>query len=306
MRRTLVTGGAGYKGTILVDALLKAGCDVTILDNFMYGYEPVLGFAGNRRCSIVKKDIRNLEKKDVEGYDVIYHLAGISGYPACEANPHSAHVINVTSTETLVGLLDDEQVLVYASTTSLYGAAGVELDETATPTPTSLYGVTKWQAEKISLGRPNSIAFRFATLFGASLKMRPDLLLNDFVGKAVTERSIVLFDCHSVRTFLHVRDAIAAYLMVLDQSEDMVGKVYNVGSSDMNYSKLEVAEHIAAQVDMRIIESALVDSDPRNFFINFDRISALGFRPTVSLDEGIEELVRLYSWYRPYSVYVTI
>ncbi len=306
MTRALVTGGAGYKGTLLVEALLGEGCDVTILDNFMYGYEPVLAFAGNRRCSVVKKDVRNLEKKDVEGYDVIYHLAAISGYPACEANPHSAHVINVTSTQTLVDLLEDDQILVYASTTSLYGASGTELDESATPTPISLYGQTKWEAEKISLQHPNSIVFRFATLFGASPKMRPDLLLNDFVYKAVTERSIVLFDRHSVRTFLHVRDAVAAYTMALHHPKKMAGKIYNVGTSQMNYSKLEIAERIGKQVDTKIINSGLVDPDPRNFIINFDRITELGFRATVDLDEGIDELVRLYAWYRPYSVYVTI
>jgi nucleoside-diphosphate-sugar epimerase len=303
VKNVLITGGAGYKGVILAEMLLQAGRKVTIMDNFIYGYESVLGFASDDNCTIVKQDIRNIEERDVNQFDIIYHLAAISGYPACEANPHSAQMINVISTEKLVKLLAADQILVYASTTSMYGKSGLEQDETAIPTPDSLYGITKWKAESLCMQRKNSIAFRFATLFGSSRKMRCDLLLNDFVYRAVYDRTIVLFDSHSVRTFLHVRDAIQAYLMVIFQNEEMVGQIYNVGSNTMNFSKLEIAKIIQQHLGNEIIETQLVDPDRRDFIINFDKIKVLGFKPAISIEEGILELLRLYSWYQPFQNY---
>jgi len=212
-------------------------------------------------------------------------------------------MINVVSTEKLVKLLSDDQIMVYASTTSMYGKSGLEQDETAIPTPDSLYGITKWKAEALCMQRKNSISFRFATLFGASRKMRCDLLLNDFVYRAVYDRTIVLFDSHSVRTFLHVRDAIRAYLMVLPQHEEMVGQIYNVGSNSMNFSKLEIARIIQQHLNNEIFETQLVDPDRRDFIINFDKISDLGFKPTILIEDGILELLRLYSWYQPFLNY---
>jgi len=306
MKKILITGGAGYKGTLLARAVLARGHAVTVLDNFMYGFDPVLGFASDPNCSIVKKDIRNIEASDVEGYDVIYHLAAISGYPACEANPHSAQTINVDSTQMLIDLMDDDQLLIYASTTSMYGKRPERQDETTPPAPGSLYGMTKYAGEKIAMTRENSIAFRFATLFGASLKMRPDLMLNDFVHKAVTERSLVLFDEHSVRTFLHVNDSIRTYLMALDDARPFIGNVFNVGSEKMNFSKLDIAQRIKKYVEMEIVHSSLADLDKRDFIIDFSRIAELGFELSVDLDTGIQELIRLYNWYRPYVPYQTI
>ena len=154
--------------------------------------------------------------------------------------------------------------------------------------------------------RKNSIAFRFATLFGVSRKMRCDLLLNDFVYKAVHDRSIVLFDAHSVRTFLHVRDAIKAYAMVLKHTDQMLGQIFNVGSGNMNYSKLDLAKMIQGYLKNEIIQTQLSDPDQRNFIINFDKISRLGFKPTITAEEGIQELIKLYSWYQPFAVYQTI
>ena len=306
LKNVLITGGAGYKGVVLTEALLNEGCHVTILDNFMYGYEPALGFASHRNCTIVRKDIRNITQKDVKSFDIIYHLATISGYPACEANPHSAQMINVVSTENLVNLLSKEQILAYASTSSMYGKSGNEQDETSTPTPVSLYGVTKFKAETICMQRPNSIALRFATLFGVSRKMRCDLLLNDFVYKAVHDRSIVLFDAHSVRTFLHLRDAIQAYVMVIHRTDQMRGQIFNVGCNSMNYSKLDLAKIIQGYLKNEIIETQLADPDQRNFIIDFGKITKLGFKPTITVEEGIQELIKLYAWYQPFSIYRTI
>ena len=306
MKKILVTGGAGYKGVILVRELLKKGYEVTILDNFMYGYDSVLGFSDVKNCTIIRKDIRNLEISDVKQYDVIFHLAGISGYPACEANPHSAEIINVHSTKKLVSFLSKEQLLVYASTTSFYGSSGEVMDEKSLVAPTSLYGRTKYEGEKSCMTHANAVSLRFATLFGVSGKMRTDLLVNDFVHKAITERSLVLFDSKSIRTYLHVRDAINAYLMVLDQTPKMLGQVFNVGSNELNFSKLELAERIKKFIDFTIIDSDLSDFDKRNFVINYDKINSLGFKQTISIEEGILELKKLYSFYRPFLPYQII
>ena len=306
MKKILVTGGAGYKGIILVEELLKRNYEVTIFDNFMYGYDSVLGFVNEKNCTIIKKDIRNLQQSDVSSYDVIFHLAGISGYPACEANPHSAEIINVHSTKTLVSFLSKNQLLINASTTSFYGSSGEEMDENSPIAPVSLYGITKLKAEKICMNHPNSVSLRFATLFGVSRKMRTDLLVNDFVNKAITERSLVLFDSKSIRTYLHVKDAVSAYLMILEKTSQMAGQIFNVGSNDLNFSKLDLAKKIQAQIDFKIIDSDISDFDKRNFIINYDKIYSLGFKPKISLEEGIFELKKLFSFYRPYLPYQII
>ncbi|MBI3500272.1 MAG: SDR family oxidoreductase [Bacteroidetes bacterium] len=306
MLNILITGGAGYKGVILLEELLKRGHKVTVLDNFMYGHDSVLGFVGEKNCTLIRKDIRNLEKTDVSKYDMIYHLAGISGYPACEANPHSAQIINVDSTKKLVSYLSKNQVLVNASTTSFYGSSGEVMHENSPVAPVSLYGITKLEAERICMQHPNSVSFRFATLFGVSRKMRADLLVNDFVYKAVTERSLVLFDSKSIRTYLHVRDAVDAYLMITEKPEKFSAQIFNVGSNELNFSKLDLAKKIQEQIDFKIIDSDLNDFDKRNFIINYDKINSLGFKPKVSLEEGISELKKLYSFFRPYLPYQII
>ncbi len=306
MEKILVTGGAGYKGCMLVKELLNAGYRVTILDNFMYGYDSVLGFVNNPNCTIQKKDIRNLQSPDVKNYDVIFHLAGISGYPACEANPHSAQIINVDSTKKLVGFLSNKQALVYASTTSFYGKSGEKKDEKSTPEPLSLYGVTKYKAEKICMQHENAVALRFATIFGASPRMRCDLLVNDFVYKAINERSLVLFDSKSIRTYLHVKDAVKAYMLILEKPRKTLGQIFNVGSNGLNFSKLELAHKIQKQINFKIIDSDIEDFDKRSFIINYNKISALGYKTSVNMDDGIAELKKLYSFYHPFPSYNTI
>jgi nucleoside-diphosphate-sugar epimerase len=302
----LVTGGAGYKGILLTEYLLDKGYKVKILDNFMYGYDPILHLVSNNNLSIVKEDVRNDLKKYVKDQDVIIHLAGISGYPACEANPNSAQLINVDATRKLVKDLSKEQGLIYASTTSFYGKSGELRDETSMVEPVSLYGSTKYEAENICMDKDNSIALRFATLFGVSPKMRCDLLLNDFVYKAVADRCLVLFESQSKRTFLHVRDAIRSYLLAVEKFEMMKNNIFNVGDESMNYSKMEITERIKQLCDFTIIDSEVKDLDVRNFLISYDKIKRYGYKIKYTLDEGIKELLKLYSFYRPYIPFKTI
>ncbi len=306
MANILVTGGAGYVGIMLVRALLEQGHRVTILDNFMYGYESVLHLFPNPNLSVIKYDIRNRLDGILEPFQVVYHLAGISGYPACEANPSSAQYINVDATRNIVNHLTSGQTLIYASTTSFYGNAQSICDENAPIKPISLYGITKYEAEKIVMNRKNSIALRFATIFGVSPRMRVDLLVNDFVYKAVHERSIVIFEGKTKRTFVHLRDAVDAYLLAMDKRNEMMDQVFNVGDESMNYSKLEIARRVEAQTKCTVVDSQMSDIDYRNFEVNFSKIKRHGYRVKISLDEGIQELVKLYQFYKPFSTFQII
>jgi nucleoside-diphosphate-sugar epimerase len=298
--RVLVTGGAGYKGVILVRRILQRGHAVTLLDNFMYGYDCVLDLVTEPNLTIVQMDVRNLSETFLSEFDVIFHLAGIVGMPACAANPHSAREINVVATRSLVSCLHHDQLLVYASTTSLYGASGAGCTESDPVRPVSLYGKTKYEAEQAVMERRNSIALRFATVFGVSPRMRTSLLVNDLAYRAVNDRSIVLFAGRSKRTFIHISDAIEGYLLALDQVDAMRGAVFNVGDETFNFSKRDIADAIRKHVECEIVDSSLPDLDVRDFLVSFGRIRALGFRARTSLDDGILELLKLYGFYRVY------
>lgn len=301
--KVLVTGGAGYKGILLTQELLNKGHEVEIYDNFMYGYGSVLHLVRNPKLTIVKKDIRNIESSDVNKFDAIFHLSGISGMPACAANPHSAETINVESTKKLVDLISKEQILINASTTSFYGYSDKICDENTKPDPVSIYGKTKYQAEKIVQDKINSISLRFATVFGVSPKMRNDLMVNDFTYKAIYERSVVLFGGDTKRTFIHIKDAVDAYMHVLDNFDSMKNEIYNVGSNELNFSKLEIAMAVKKYINFEIVDSKLQDLDRRNFEISFKKINDKGFYTRYDLDYGIEELIKLYKFYVQYVPY---
>lgn len=303
--KTLVTGGAGYKGTVLTRKLLEAGHHVTVLDNFIYGYEPIMHLANHPKIDIRKADIRN-PIDDLHKFDVIFHLAGISGFPACASNPHSAQLINVEATRMLCEALSPNQMLINASTTSMYGKSGEPCNEETHVDPVSTYAHTKVAAEKILREKPNTINLRFATVFGFSTKMRMDLMINDFVYKAVKERVLVIFDGFAKRTFIHVEDAADCYIFTMENYDRMKGGVYNAGGNHLNYSKDELAELIGKKVDFNVMHSELKDKDLRHFIVNFDKIEKLGFVPKISIEQGIDELIRLYKFYDYYSHYKTI
>ena len=299
--KVLVTGGAGYKGISLVKKLLENGHQVTILDNFMYGYEPILQIVNNPKLNVIQQDIRNISNSSIKGQDVIFHLAGISGMPACASNPDSAENINVIATEKLVSLLDKNQLLINASTTSFYGASGEECDETVEAQPVSIYGRTKLAAEKIVSNRENSISLRFATVFGVGARMRNDLLANDFTYKAIHDRSIVVFAGYSKRTFVHIDDAVNAYLFTLDNADRMKNNVYNVGDESLNFSKNDIADIIKKYVDFEIVNSNLPDLDVRSFLVSFKKIKELGYKTNLTLEDGIIDLIKLYKFYKVHS-----
>ena len=303
--KILITGGAGYKGIKLATKLVAKGFIVTVLDNFMFGYEPILHLVEKENLTIIKQDIRN-RIENIKEYDAIFHLAGISGFPACASNPHSAQLINVDATRVLVKSLSKEQILINASTTSMYGKSGERCDENTKVDPVSTYTHTKLAAENIIHENENAISLRFATVFGFSPKMRMDLMINDFVYKAMKEGILVLFDSFAKRTFIHVNDAADCYIFTMDNFNKMKGQIFNAGGNDLNYSKKEIADLIKKKVNYNIIDSELKDKDLRHFIVNFDKIEKLGFQPRITVEKGINELVRLFSFYEYFSHYRVI
>ena len=296
--KILITGGAGYKGSSLVPALIQ-NYEVDVLDHHISPECTLIPFTKKKNFNFIKKDIRDVKKKDISKYDLIIHLAGLSGYPACEANPGIAESVNVDSTKNLCNLMSKNQKLIYASTTYIYEISKKKINEDSPVSPKTLYARTKLEAEKTCLNRENTVSLRFATIFGVSPKMRHDLILNDFVKKAVNERNIVLFDQHSLRSFIHIDDVTNSYLLTIKHFNKMKQNIYNIGSDSMNYSKLQIAKKIKKKTICEVITSSLNDPDKRNFIIDYSKIQKFKFTNKVSIDDGINELVKFYKWFKP-------
>ena len=264
MESILITGGAGYIGSILTPMLLDLGHRVTLFDSMVYGALPLLGYSRNPNLSIIKGDIRDRDAlgKAMKEHDWVFHLAAIVGYPACAADPQLCISTNVEGTRNVVELMGKGQRLIFASTGSTYGKVeGVATEETPIA-PLTLYGKSKRDGE-IVVGESNRdyTILRFATVFGSSPRMRIDLLINDFVYQALHVRQIVLFEGYFRRTFLHSSDAAAVYPFAMQKFDQMRGNVYNVGDQAMNYTKRDVALKIKEYVDYYLHE-AQVGTDP--------------------------------------------
>jgi nucleoside-diphosphate-sugar epimerase len=299
LAKVLITGGAGYIGSVLAPMILSEGHEVTIFDSFMYGALPLLGFSVHPKLSIIKGDVRDATAlaRAVKGQDWILHLAAIVGYPACAADPHLSVTTNVDGTKNVLDAMGQGQRLIFASTGSTYGKVqGVASEETPIA-PLTLYGKTKRDAEMlIRDSNREHVILRFATVFGSSPRMRIDLLINDFVYQAVHNRQIVLFEGHFRRTFLHSHDGAAVYPFAMANYDRMRGGVFNVGDESMNYTKREIALKIKEYADFYLHEAQIgTDPDQRDYEVDYSRLKSLGFRAKVDLDEGIKELVKILS-----------
>lgn len=296
--KLLVTGGAGYVGSVLIPRLLAAGHHVRVLDNLMYGGQTLLPFFSDRRFEFVKGNIldENLVRQAVKGADAIVHLAAIVGYPACKKNEQLAHDVNFIGTKIVEKSRDRGQLLLYASTGSNYGAVVGQICTEETPlNPLTVYGVTKTRAEQHLLNSPNTICYRYATAFGVSARMRLDLLINDFVYQAVKTRNLIVYEKSFKRTFIHVIDMARSFMFALENAQRMAGNVYNVGSETMNYSKEDVANLLKRKFDFYLHYADVgKDEDQRNYEVSYAKINALGYRTTISIEEGIEELLQAY------------
>ncbi|MEW6610780.1 MAG: NAD(P)-dependent oxidoreductase [Patescibacteria group bacterium] len=294
----LVTGGAGYIGSILVPALLQAGHRVTVVDNFRYGQTPLLDVVHDPRLTVIHGDVRDekLMETLIHDAEAISPLACLTGAPLCDRNPHEAHAVIVEAIRHLLQVRRPEQIIIYPTTNSGYGVGeeGIYCTEGTPLRPVSLYGQLKVQAEQEILEGGNAITLRLATAFGISPRMRLDLLVNDFVHRAVNDRFLILFEPHFKRNYIHVRDAARAFLHALNHFEPMKNNVYNVGLSDANLSKWELCEEIKKQLpDFYFTEATIgEDRDKRNYIVSNEKIEKTGFKPAYTLSDGIKELIK--------------
>jgi nucleoside-diphosphate-sugar epimerase len=298
--KVLVTGAAGYIGSILVPELLRNDHEVIAVDNFMYGQTSLLDCCFDERLTIVRGDARdeNLMKKLVKQVDVIMPLACLVGAPVCERKPAEARSINLDAVKMLVALSSKKQMIVSPTTNSGYGVGqdGIYCTEETPMNPVSLYGKLKVELEKCLLDSGHAVSLRLATVFGISPRMRLDLLVNDFTYRAVSDRFIVLFESHFKRNFIHVKDVAQAFLHAMNNFECMKNEPYNVGLSSANLSKLELCLEIKKQVpDFCILESEVnKDPDQRNYIVSNEKIERTGFSARVSLQQGITDLIKGY------------
>jgi len=298
--KVVVTGGAGYIGSVLVPSLLREGHKVTVIDSFMYGQSSLLDCCGDENLAIVRGDVRNADllKKHVAQADVLMPLACLVGAPLCDQKPLEARSINYEAIRTLIGLSGPGQRIIFPTTNSGYGVGqdGMFCTEESPLRPVSLYGVLKVEIEKCLMDSGRAISLRLATAFGVSPRMRLDLLVNDFTYRAVTDRFVVLFEAHFKRNYIHVRDIARAFIHAMNNVETMKSQAYNVGLSDANLSKMELCLEIRKQVpEFHILESAIgKDPDQRNYIVSNEKIEKTGYLPQVSLSKGIAELIKGY------------
>jgi nucleoside-diphosphate-sugar epimerase len=296
--RFLITGGAGYLGSVMVPELLRHGHRVDVLDNFMYKQNSLLECCENENFVIHRGDARDEDviKPLLKNVDYIIPLAALVGAPLCSHNKIGAITTNRDAVHLLSKLASKEQRIILPTTNSGYGIGqkGIFCTEETPINPITLYGKTKMEAEKHVLERGNSISFRLATVFGMSPRMRIDLLVNDFTHRAITDRFIVIFEGHFKRNYIHIRDVVRAFIHGVVNFDTMKNNVYNVGLSDANLSKLELCEKIKEQVPDFVYIEAPVGEDPdkRDYIVSNEKIEKTGYKPAYSIEAGIKELIK--------------
>lgn len=296
----LVTGGAGYLGSILVPRLLGQGHQVTVIDNFMYNQTSLLDCCHDRHLTIIRGDTRDkaLISREMKKADAIFPLACLTGAPLCAKDPQAAESIILGAVQMILKLRSKDQVIIYPTTNSGYGIGekGKHCTEETPLKPISVYGKLKVAAEEEVLACGGGITLRLATAFGVSPRMRLDLLVNDFTYRAVYDRFIVLFEAHFKRNFIHVRDVSKAFIHGLDNFKKMKNEAYNVGLSTANLNKMELCQEIQKHVpDFYFVEAKIgEDPDKRDYIVSNKKIEKSGFEPDVSLSDGIQELIKAY------------
>ncbi len=300
MIKVLLTGGAGYIGSVLVGRLLEMGIEVTVVDNLIYGQTSLFSYFASNRFSLVKGDVRDeqLMKKLIAGKDFILPLAAIVGAPACERDPDLCRSVNLDSIVMLNRLRGKNQAVIFPTTNSGYGTTSGEFycTEESELNPISLYGKLKVGAERELLSSGNVIILRLATVFGLSPRMRLDLLVNDFVYRALNDGYLVIFERHFKRNYLHILDTAECFAFCIEHFDKMKDEPYNVGLNEANLSKEELALKIKEHLPDLYIHFAEIGSDPdkRNYIVSNEKINKKGFYATHSLDEGIQQLIQGY------------
>lgn len=299
--KILVTGGAGYLGSVLTPTLLAMGHSVTVIDNFMFGQNSLLDCCNNINFNVVRGDVRDeaLMKPIIAQADVIIPLAALVGAPLCNRDKIGTETTNLGAIKSLIKLASKEQKIIMPVTNSGYGIGDKDsmCTEESPLNPISLYGRTKVDAEKAILDRGSAISLRLATVFGSSPRMRIDLLVNDFTYRAVTDRFIVIFEGHFRRNFIHIRDVVKAFVHCINNFETLKNEPYNVGLSSANLTKLQLCQKIKEHVsDFYYIESNVgEDPDKRDYLVSNEKFEKTGWSPDFTLDTGIKELVKTFT-----------
>ena len=303
--KILVTGGAGYIGSILVPELLAQGYKVTVIDALIHSQNPLLECCFNPRFDFIKGDIcdHDLMAKLIGQFDIIIPLAAIVGAPACKINPTLTRLVNYDSYMKLIKTISPSQMVIFPTTNSGYGVGEKDTfcTEESPLRPISEYGKAKVEIEKALLDKRNAVTYRLATVFGMSPRMRMDLLVNDFTYRAYKDRFIILFEEHFRRNYIHIRDVAKAFLFAIDNSNKMIGEPFNVGLSSANLTKRQLCEKIKEYIPDFYIHSAPVGEDPdkRDYIVSNEKLESLGWHPDHTLDMGIIELLKGYKILRP-------
>jgi nucleoside-diphosphate-sugar epimerase len=294
----LITGGAGYIGSVLAPTLLSLGHEVTVVDNFYFGQNSLMDACQYEKFQVVRGDARDeaLMKQLVAKADLIIPLAALVGVPLCNQDQVGTQTINFEAVNMLCRIASKSQRIIMPVTNSGYGVGekGKFCTEETPLRPISTYGITKVKAEEVVLQRENSISFRLATVFGLSPRMRMDLLVNDFVYRAVHDRAVLIFEGHFKRNYIHIRDVVRVFIHGINNFEKMKGKPYNAGLEEANLSKLELCAVIKKHLPKFVYVEAPIGEDPdkRDYIVSNQRLLGTGFQTEWTLDRGIVELIK--------------
>jgi len=307
--KILITGGAGYIGSVLTEKLLKKNYEVTVIDNFLYKQSSLNHLCQYKNLNIIKMDVRNSEeiKKIQNKNDIIIPLAALVGAPICAQDPVGSKAINNDAIDIILRNKAKDQIILMPTTNSAYGSGDKNnyCDEDSPLNPISNYAIEKVHIEKKLMSFENVVSFRLATVFGMSPRMRVVLLVNDFVLRAANDKFIVLFESSFKRNYVHISDVADVFLYSLENKNKFLNNIFNVGLSNANLSKKELCEKIKEHLNDFVIfeENFQKDIDQRNYIVSNKKLESTGFKMKKNIDEGIEELIKGYKYlsYKNYS-----
>ena len=302
MKKILVTGGAGYIGSKLVTELLKNNYDVTVVDLLKYSSKSINHLFNNKNFHFIKGDVRNgkLMNKLIKKNEFIIPLAALVGAPLCHKNKREAISVNLESIKYLVSNVSKKNKIIYLTTNSGYGIGEKNkyCDELSPLNPISIYGRTKVDAEKAIMKLNNAIAFRLATVFGYSFRMRTDLLVNNFVFTSIKDKRLLIFEPHFRRNYIHIDDVVGAIIFSIKNFNRMKSNIYNLGLSSANLTKIMLAKKIKKglkHLKIKIIKNKK-DPDQRDYYVSNRKIEKTGFKPKIKIEDGIKELIEVFSY----------